>query len=53
MSDDFDLDPQARSKQDDIARKVAIVKMLRRKKFSSDEKISLPINSIFNVFLKQ
>ncbi|MHA1505311.1 MAG: hypothetical protein ACTSPT_08985 [Candidatus Heimdallarchaeota archaeon] len=37
MSDDFDLDPQARSKQDDIARKVAIVKLLRRKKFSSDE----------------
>ncbi|MHA1123984.1 MAG: hypothetical protein ACTSO7_01080 [Candidatus Heimdallarchaeota archaeon] len=37
MSDDFDLDPQAHSKRDDLARKVAIVKMLRRKKFSSDE----------------
>lgn len=37
MSDDFDLDSKARSKQDEIAKKIAIAKMLQRKKFSSDE----------------
>jgi hypothetical protein len=37
MSDDFDLDRKAPSKQDEFATKIAIAKMLRRKKFSSDE----------------
>ena len=37
MSDDFDLDPQSQSKRDDLARKIALVKMLRGKTFSSNE----------------
>ena len=37
MSDDFDLDPQSKSKQNELSSKIAIAQMLRRKKFSSDE----------------